>query len=510
MNFSKRIHYLLAASLIACLVTFPQPVQATTAPPRSNSIYGMDILGASWQWVFPREEAWPRMSGSIRLDLLDSAFRQAAEAGVRWNRLAVWWCMVEPERGQYFWDDVDAAIQIGRNYGIETVPELFFTPYWAVAGAPRTPECISNSMRNYPPSDMTDWENYVRAIVRRYGAPGQGAVRYWEIWNEPDLYEFLAPNPPGSDTKAIYAELLIRAARVIRAESPGASVLFGGLSDINSVPYLSGILALRGALDVRQSFDILSLHAYSQHVLRINALHDVLEANGLGQRPMWDTELNNFGWDYDAARVGLPGLFRSLAGAGVTRTFWYIATTSNWGPGIFEPREPTWDPLPFTPSPFYAIFRAQAAPFRLPGQPTPQAPAAVVRKTQPVFLWETQPAGDYPIAGYKLQLDRTLFRGAALFARPEVDAWVSTGDRASYLPLIVAGGGSTAFTAARTPTRTQPRELVSYFLPTPLDWGTHYWRVAAVDSQGNVGPYSAPRVVTVRMPFSAYLPLLTP
>jgi hypothetical protein len=514
-------------ALVALLnLVWPTSAGTTVAPPRSNSVYGMDILGVGWQWSFPRVEAWPRLTGPIRLDLLDSALRQAAEAGVRWNRLTVQWCMVELEQDQWFWDDVDAAIQIGRNYGIETVPVLMFTPYWAVAGAPYMPECTYNVFKNYPPTDMADWEDFVRTMVRRYGLPGQDSIHYWEIWNEPDLWEFLVTNPPGGDTKPIYAELLNRAARIIRAESPAAQVLTGGFSDINGPSYLDDLLAMRGTHDVRQSFDIVSFHAYSQHTRRIDNIRAALAKHGLSHRPLWDTELNNWGWSYEAAQAGLADLYRTVLSNGVSRTFWYMSWTSGWGPGIFNPRNPEWEPTPFVPSPFYQTFKSQAAPFRLPTQPVPIDPDTVVYKPRQIFVWQAAAAGDYPIVGYKLQLDNTTFMAAPRFARPEMDVWVSL-ELPNYLPLVTGGRGGSELTTA-APARTawglpdDPKRIVSaaghhnartssiliYILEAPLAWGMHYWRVAAVDARGNVGPYSEPRPLWVRMPFASYVPLV--
>ena len=500
---------LMLAGVLACIL--PGATTATSMPPRSNSIYGMDILGVSWQWTFPRVDAWPRLAGPLRLDLLDSAMRQAAEAGVRFNRLAVWWCMVEPERDHWFWDDVDAAIQIARNYGIETVPELMFTPYWAVTGAPYAPECISNRAKNVAPSDMADWDDFVRTVVRRYGLQGNNAVRYWEIWNEPDLYEFwVVDNPSPARTAAAYATLLKHAAAIIHAESPGASVMIGGLSDINGATWLDLLLSLRGDQDVRQSFDVLAVHVYSQHQRRLTAFRSVLLAHGLGDRAIWDNELNYFGWDYAAAQAGLPRLLQDVLGAGIARTFWYVATTSNWGPGIFEPRDPTWDPLPFVPSPFFQTFKAQAAAFRVAFRPTPLEPATEIRKTTLIFTWEASTRGDYPITGYKLQVDNQEFMGAPRFARPELDAWVST-DIASFVPLVTTGhrSGQASQGNGRQTTVARPASaVIIYILPVSLAWGKHTWRVAAVDVQGNVGPYSELREFWLRAPHSTYLPLL--
>ena len=499
-------------ALFILLLLWPAatPVGAASRPPSPASNTGMDILGLGWQWSFPREEAWPRMSGSIRLDLLDSAFRQAAEAGVRWNRLAVWWCMVEPERGQWFWDDVDAAIQIGRNYGIHTMPMILYSPWWAVEGAPRAPECVKNYRKNYAPSNLADWDTFVTTAVRRYGPAGNNTVRYWEIWNEPDLPEFLSmTGDPGNGTVVVYAQLLRRASDIIRAQAPGSLVVLGGLSDIRGGQFLDQLLSLSGPLDVKPSFDIVSLHAYSYHDYKISLIRNALVKHGLGDRPLWDTELNNLGWSCDEAKAGLAALYEKIGQSGISRSFWYLAVTSHWGPGIFTSRWPEWDPIPFTPSPLYSAFRAQALPLPIPGKPAGLSPLASSNHATPTFRWSPAAPGAHPIVGYKFQLDAQLFRGAPLFVRPMVDAWVS-GERPNYVPLIAVGPrvqgaeeGEAAASLARLAAEWQ-------FAPgiTLQPGAAYYWRVAAVDSQGNVGPYFDPARVFVRGSNQTHLPLI--
>ena len=503
---------LLLVLLCTLALSLPPVAGAGVTPPRSNSIYGMDILGLGWQWGFPRIEANPRLSGSIRLDILDSAIHQAADAGVRWNRLSTWWCFVEPERGQFFWDDLDAVIQIGRNYGIQTMPILLYPPYWAVNNAP-SGDCINNPRKNYPPRDMADWENFVRAIVRRYGPAGKNVVHTWEIWNEPDLPEFLSmDNDPGDGTVQVYADLLNTAARAIRAEAPGATILIGGLSDIRGSKFLDKLLQLTGPRDIRNSFDVVSFHAYSYHAYKISLIRDVLQIYGLQNRPMWDTELNYLGWDYPTAAQGLAGLFQLLQANNIARSFWFPSFTSRWGPGIFYPREPEWEPIPFTPSPFYATFQRQATPPRLPSLPNPLSPklvgAAAVDSLR--FQWEVAAAGTYPIIGYKLQVDREAFLGAVRFARPELDAWVSE-EHPTFLPLVTSGRRSAVdLWAWKTTAPVRPMQidpLRSYTPSAPLALVPHYWRVAAVDSRGNVGPYSEPRYFFLRGDFSSFVPL---
>ena len=83
---------LVALVLIGLIgLACPALALAGGAPPRADSVYGMDMFGPAWQYYFPRLDGSPHMAGAIRRDLLDRSLRLASEAGVRWNRLTVWW-----------------------------------------------------------------------------------------------------------------------------------------------------------------------------------------------------------------------------------------------------------------------------------------------------------------------------------------------------------------------------------------------------------------------------------
>jgi hypothetical protein len=295
--------------------------------------------------------------------------------------------------------------------------------------------------------------------------------------------------------------MLNRAARIIRAESPGDIILIGGLSDIWGAGFLDKLLDLTGSLDIRGSFDIVSYHAYSAHQLKIDLIRSVLAEHGLQSRPLWNTELNYMGWDYTQAAAGLDDLYQLMLANNTTRTFWFYSQTSRWGPGIFEPL-----PQPFVPSPFYQTFKTQAMPIRVPGEPVVLSPGEISRKQHPYFQWQAPAAGSYPLAGYKLQIDATTFLDAPRFARPELDAWLTL-SKLNFLPLAVGGRqGAAAFSSQIA--SVFPSSAFEYIPEAPLAWGLHYWRVAALDAEGNIGTYTQPQVLLLRPPISRYFPLL--
>jgi len=484
-------------------IFFAHPAWANGDPPfnplqqpRSQSPYGMDLMGPGWQWTFPREEAWPRLDGSIRVDLLDELVQQSWAAGVRSARISTWWCMTEPERDSYDWEALDYAFQIASNYGIAPVPEIYYTPDWAALGKDVDIQCVSNEYpRNLPPQDMDDWSNFMAAIVGRYGAYGKDQVHEWEIWNEPDLWEFwYIPWDPSGASAPMYSLLVQRAKEQIVLHDINGRLILGGVSDINGPDFLKRLMKLNGEFDLKEDVDIVSFHVFSSHIGKISTLKAALGDNNF---ELWMTELNYWGWTERTSSQQLANLYALLVQEGIVKSFWFKSWTTGWGPGIFLNQGNLWEPKHFTPSPFYDTFKQQAFSHALPEAPTVQEPAEEgLVDPLPIFVWERPAAGNFSIAGYKLQVDNSLYRGQPYFHSPELDVWVP-GAELHFLPLQMTGGSSVATVHPASVVAPPSIPRVRYQSRQTLPPGLYYWRVAAVDVQGNVGSYSPVRTIQI-------------
>jgi len=123
------------------------------------------------------------------------------------------------------------------------------------------------------------------------------------VWNEPNYYVFWQPTPDA----AAYTEILKAAYAAIKAADPDAVVVAGGIAAtpdngtqmVDAVRYVTEMYEAGAA----GYFDALSFHPYHYYVkfsqgggmpssplTMVNAIHDVMLANGDGNKKIWATE----------------------------------------------------------------------------------------------------------------------------------------------------------------------------------------------------------------------------
>lgn len=248
--------------------------------------------------VQPRDDAKPGKLAEYLgyhhlLGIHPDAFSQL---GIRWHRTwgrerSFLWCVVEPERGRFFWDATDRALREARRQGVEVLGVLGYPPAWASTYSeaererlkiPAKPGTYSRNPERYQPKNIEDWKAYVRAVVERY----RGQVKYWEIYNEVDFHP-PAKHATFSGTTKDYLELLRSAHGIIREIDPDARVLTSGFSlskGITDHRMPEDLLAMGGA----SAFDIFNVHGYSDEGTLREATNAVLKEKP--ETPLWMTE----------------------------------------------------------------------------------------------------------------------------------------------------------------------------------------------------------------------------
>jgi hypothetical protein len=149
-------------------------------------------------------------------------------------RTLVTWSNVAPEKPAnaanpfdpaYKFDDLDELVRNAQVQNAEVLMTIWGTPKWANGG--KTP--------NFLPTSTSSFQNFTKALASRYSGRFAGFpfVRFYGIWNESNLGQFLSPqfNSKGQIVSpAAYAKLAAAGYAGIKAGSPKALVAIGETS----------------------------------------------------------------------------------------------------------------------------------------------------------------------------------------------------------------------------------------------------------------------------------------
>jgi hypothetical protein len=186
-------------------------------------------LAAERMWVGFHDDPSFRWVGNRKERVMG-----AAQANATIMRLLVQWNLVAKTRPAsptnpfdpaYVFDDIDEAVRAAQDADQEVILTISGTPRWANGG--KNP--------NVMPTRVADFTNFSRAIASRYSGRFDGFpfVRFFSVWNEPNLQGFLTPQFDArgrSVAPANYAKLAAAAYTGIKAGSARAQVAIGETS----------------------------------------------------------------------------------------------------------------------------------------------------------------------------------------------------------------------------------------------------------------------------------------
>ena len=185
--------------------------------------------GAERMWIGFHDDPVLRY-GNARQAELDKV--RAANATI--VRTLVEWRSVAPKRPgsatnsfdpAYRFADLDEFVRNTQQRGMEVLMTIWGTPKWA----------NGNKGPAYLPTKMADFQNFARAVATRYNGrrAGYPFVRFYGLWNESNLGNFLAPQFDKKGkivSPAAYAKLAAAGYAGIKAGSPKALVAIGETS----------------------------------------------------------------------------------------------------------------------------------------------------------------------------------------------------------------------------------------------------------------------------------------
>ena len=144
--------------------------------------------------------------------------------------------------------------------GLESLLTIWGTPDWANGG----------KGANYAPTRLSDLTGFARALASRYSGRNAGYpfVRFYSVWNEPNLEQFLAPtfDKKGKPVSPLnYAKLYRAAYTGLKGGSPGAQIGIGETSPARPRQAVAGPdSGLDRAGDVREA----AVHVEAQGEIR--------------------------------------------------------------------------------------------------------------------------------------------------------------------------------------------------------------------------------------------------
>ncbi len=287
---------------------FPLEAEAA-AVPVPKSYFAINLAGAAWK------DSWPTL-GNKEVRDFDAA-----------------WYHLEPQKGAWDFTHLDADVQRAQQHHADLDLVLESPPTWASARPSESnPYPWQPAGSRAEARDLDDWTNYVRTVAARY----RGRVLTYELWNEPNQKDSYSGTVAGQVTMAQAAY------RALKAVDPRITVISPSPAPSGGQEYLRAFITAGGG----SAFDVLGFHFYDnlsdpqihpEGILNsARQLHAMLAANGLGAKPVWNTESGYYIQSDPAARAqiknyphGIHALDQDEAAAAVARS--YLA---GWAAGI--------------------------------------------------------------------------------------------------------------------------------------------------------------------------------
>ena len=244
------------------------------------------------------------------------------------------WNQVETSRGVFAWDALDRAVSRAESAGQEVLLVLGGTPKWAAVG-PAPGSEFAGPGSSMPMTDPVLFDEYVRAVVQRYGA----RIGAYQIWNEGNIKEFWRGTPE------LLADLTARAYNIIKPLQPGATVVAASTGSRwikGFTEFYPDYLAALGKLN--WPIDAYSVHLYptaagttKDRSFLLGMMKTALRIAHAPAKPIWETEINygitNPGSGQIARLipdVEIPGYvartYLDSLRFGIARSYWYAWT----------------------------------------------------------------------------------------------------------------------------------------------------------------------------------------
>jgi polysaccharide biosynthesis protein PslG len=246
----------------------------------------------------PKMGVHTRLTDEVEEWKIQQTLAMVRQMGSPWVVEYFPWAYYEPSPGRYEWDHADIVVDHAVAQGLTVLARIDYVPEWA------RPE--ETTTRYLDDDGYAGYAAFVGAFVDHF----QGRIRHVIIWNEPNLsfeWGYRDPDPMA------YTELLRQAYIAAKATDPDVMVLAAGLAPtlapVGDPWGMDELVFLQGMYDAGagQWFDGMAAHTYGLsfpadeepagdrlNFRRVELLHEVMVANGDGDKPVYITEA---GWN---------------------------------------------------------------------------------------------------------------------------------------------------------------------------------------------------------------------
>jgi Carbohydrate family 9 binding domain-like/Beta-galactosidase len=243
---------------------------------------------------------------------LEKEVELMAALGIDIVRNDLYWGQIQPDGGTWDYHRFDNYLTALESHGIEVDAVLGYSPQWAsTAEAGSSYEIWANKAPR-----LDAYLAYVRKSVERY----KGRMRYWEIWNEPDIAFWK------SSTEE-YLQLFSAASREIKQTNPQALVLNGGFAMVSRAPNPDFLEVFPKAAD-KSNWDIWVYHDYltfADMFVRNDLSRRLSQSAGLSL-PVWVNEtgyLSMWPGEERTEAITLVKKYAMAPALGIAAYLWY-------------------------------------------------------------------------------------------------------------------------------------------------------------------------------------------
>ncbi len=242
----------------------------------SDSFYGIHINSLGDPWPFVPNYAWRSLSSAIN------------------------WHEINTAPGVYDWSRFDDWMNAAQSHNAEILYTIFGTPSWASSGGINSgnPDQLCTVILNSgpgicdPPVDLnsdgtgpnTIFQDFIKALMTHVGP---GKIKYFEIWNEPNI------RGEWNGTNAQLARLAQDVSTIVKNADPNAKIS-GPPAVAETANYFDTLLS---TTNIGQYLDVVGFHGYPSStgmpedlIPMVQNYQVAMASHGVQNKPLFDTE----------------------------------------------------------------------------------------------------------------------------------------------------------------------------------------------------------------------------